>query len=419
MMFLYLVFFAVLIIGYKYGVVPLFEYQGWVFSLNRFKLLISLIILLIISYIAPVDIKKPSTAYIQLMLLLIIVPMLVLFSVANKPWFYMVQSLTSCVIIIVLSNYVRIKPFYIPRLSYNFVITLFVGISVFYILIIVMRGGFQYFNIDISKVYDFRSGAAENLPSVFRYISPMVGKVFLPVALILAYSSKKFKLSAFIVFLSILVFGFTSNKGPLIYPFIVLVVYLLLSRQNYLADICKLSILVLVISVFDFLLRLSTDNVLLGWFGSLTMRRIFLVPADLNYLYYDFFSKNEFILWSDSKITFGFLDYIYDLSPSHLIGLEYFNNEATGANTGWLGSGYMHAGYIGVFIYSVIISFIFVYIDGVARCLKNYKLVAAANIIPIVTLMTSSDLPSVFLTHGLFINLIIISLLIKDRVGNA
>jgi hypothetical protein len=99
------------------------------------------------------------------------------------------------------------------------------------------------------------------------------------------------------------------------------------------------------------------------------------------------------------------------MDTSHLIGLEYYNNEATGANTGWLGSGYMHAGFLSIVLYALIISLVFSYIDKLATRVEDRRLVVAGTFVPIITLIISADLPTSFLTHGLFVNLILIGFL--------
>ena len=80
------------------------------------------------------------------------------------------------------------------------------------------------------------------------------------------------------------------------------------------------------------------------------------------------------------------------------------------ANTGWLGSGYAHLGFIGMLIYAFIIALILKYLDFLSKYLdKRFILISFSGYI--ITLFLSSDLKTVFLTHGLFFYLIILSIL--------
>jgi hypothetical protein len=72
-------------------------------------------------------------------------------------------------------------------------------------------------------------------------------------------------------------------------------------------------------------------------------------------------------LLAESKLTFGLIEYPYELNSSHLIGYHYYNNVLTGANTGWLGSGYMHFGFAGMLIYAVIIGLLLGLVDMLCK----------------------------------------------------
>jgi O-antigen ligase len=97
------------------------------------------------------------------------------------------------------------------------------------------------------------------------------------------------------------------------------------------------------------------------------------------------------------------------LQPAHLIGREYFNTDHLGANTGWLGSAYMQAGLAGLVGYGAAVGLIFRYIDACARASGERALITAAVAVPVFALVTSSDLPTALLTHGLYLNLFLIA----------
>jgi hypothetical protein len=267
---------------------------------------------------------------------------------------------------------------------------------------IVMFGGLRYFNLDFSKVYDFRSGSATNLPAIYGYISPLVSKVLLPFSLLLAALNRDRVLALGAIVGSIMMFGLTAHKGPLFYPFVVLALYYVLNQKYAVRKLLVGYLMVVCISLVDFMLGGM-------WIGSLMLRRMYLVPAHLNYIYHDYFSSNPYYLWSKSKISFGLSESKYSLDPSHLIGLEYYGSELTGANTGWIGSGYMNAGIFGVLLYAIIIALFFAMLNGYSRSIDK-RIIVAITAAPMLTVLMSSDLPTAFLNHGVILSLVLFSL---------
>lgn len=422
MMCVHLAFFFTLLLGYEYYIVPLYGYSGFVFAPNNIKFIPALCFLLIISFVTPIDQKKPSTLFLHITLMFVLIPMLVLFYAADNPWLYILQTNTAYIVLIIVVSILKFKSLRLPSLDDYKLLNILMSISVLYIGIIFLLGGGSYFNLDISRVYDFRTDSSENLPEIFSYISSMVSKSILPFAFLLALTEKKYIFALLSFGLSILAFGLTAHKSTLFYPFFVFFIYIILSSKNLIRYFSLSMLFILILSCSDFwlseILVKTPGDSLYGWFGSLMMRRMFIVPADLNYIYYDFFSNNDWVFWSESKVTFGLLNYPYELDVPHLIGSEYFGSEEMGANTGWMGSGYMQAGFFGILLYALIIAVIFKFIDEVAITIKDRKLVTVGTLVPIFSLITSSDLPTVFVTHGLFLNLILITLLkTKDLKG--
>ena len=155
----------------------------------------------------------------------------------------------------------------------------------------------------------------------------------------------------------------------------------------------------IILFYFDSMISLFT--------ASIFFRRALLVPAELNFQYFDFFSQYPYVYWANNFFTFGLIDYPYDIPSAKIIGEFAYNSYETSANTGWIGSGFMQAGYIGLFIYSLIIGFVIAFIDALSHKI-NTGFCIAFIMIPMLTLFTSSDLPTTFITHGLLFALVII-----------
>ena len=61
----------------------------------------------------------------------------------------------------------------------------------------------------------------------------------------------------------------------------------------------------------------------------------------------------------------------------------------------------MHLGALGIIVYSVLVGFLFKIIDSISNRGMPVVIATSVLIIPILTLITSADLPTALLTHGI------------------
>jgi hypothetical protein len=407
---LYLCAFSIMLITYIEFINPLYDYMNFDWNPNLLRIVESIFIIIIISALLPSNVSRPSDFFIHLHFLFPILPMIMLYGAENQPREFLYFVVLCFIVVVQILKNVKLRPvraanIYAPTLSKYLLI-----ISWMTIAIIVALGGMRYFNLSLFDVYKYRTAAAENLPSIFSYILPLVSKVALPFSLLISVHYKNKGVAWLAIFGSVMIFGLTSHKGPLIYPLIILALYFVLSRKNPIKLLIIGYILTLILSHISFLVEG------LEMIGSMIVRRSYLTPAELNYLYFEFFSSpgNNFYYWSDSRISAGLLETPSDLKGANLIGLEYFNNENTSANTGWIGAGFMHAGYVGMMLYAIILSFIFTIINSYSSVV-GIKLIVPLLTTSILTAMVSSDLLVTLLTHGLMYCLILISLIKPDK----
>lgn len=411
-------FFA-LAFGFEHYIVPIFGHEGFFWTPDETKFFSALAIVVTLSFITPAKSLKPGTLFFQLAMIFVLIPMVMLFYAENKPWEFMLQICAAYLACLVFYQFVNVKAPQIASISKDQLrLNLFI-ISVMYIAIVFALGGGRYLNFDLSKVYDLRDAASDNLPGVFGYITPLIGKVIIPVAFVLALLYKKYAMAGILMCLSILVFGLTANKAPLFYPFFIFLVYIFASGKNLVLKFNIAILVLLVICIGDFWMAEKYSNDVFGWVGSLLMRRLFIVPSEINFMYYDFFSRNELVLFSNSKLSLGLIDYPYPIDVSHMIGLKYMGGIETSANTGWFGSGYMQAGFFGLVLYAFLIALIFKYVDACARFSGDHALVTATTVLPVLAVISATDLPAALLTHGLFINLLLIAFFNRKESSHA
>jgi hypothetical protein len=207
-----------------------------------------------------------------------------------------------------------------------------------------------------------------------------------------------------VVALFVLNFAYTSHKQYLFLPFFIFVIYMILKSRFPIQKIILGFIFLIVFTLIIDYLWLEV------WAKAIIISRFLLVPAQLNFYYYDFFSQNPKIFWTDSKwLLIGkIFDYPYSLPLPMVIGDTYFNNPETSANTGWIGSGYAHAGFLGMMVYAIAIGLVFKYLDFKAKTLdRNFIIISFSPFI--ISLFFSADLKTVFISHGLLLYLLLLS----------
>ena len=401
---LYSIAYLLLILGDEVLIAPSYGYLGFFWSPQPFKIFEGFICTLVISSILPTKFRRPSDILIHVQMLFPILPMLVLYGAQNGPRGYLYVVLLAFLIMYLLATKIRFKAVRIGRsLSPKLYQSLLLLTGWCAISIIILYGGCRYFNLNIWKVYEFRSTAAHNLPSIFGYINPMVSKVVFPFSLLIAIVKKERLLTIFSIAGSIMMFGLTSHKGPLFYPFVVMAFYYILNLSNVIFWLLSGYSFLIIVSILLF----KFWNIIS--FSSLIIERIYYVPAYLNYLYYDFFSNHSFTWWARSKITFRLLDYQYSLDVPHLIGATYFNKPECGANTGWIGSGYSACGFLGMFLCACIAGIFLALINAYGKII-DYRIITTILIAPLLAMFMSSDIFTSLLTDGLLLVLLLLML---------
>lgn len=404
---LYLVASALLWLGYAKFIVPYYGYQGFDWSPNMVKVVESLSAIVFFALSLPSSVRRPSDFLIHVQFLLPVVPMLVLYGASDLPrsYTYLVLSGFAVVCLVREINFPKIKGAMIPIPVMMYGLLLAAAI---YILSIIGEGGLRYFNLDPLKVYEFRTIAAQNLPVIYGYLSPMVSKIVLPFILLLAFSQRKWFIAGLALLGSVMMFALTSNKGPLYYPFLVMGIYYIARFRLRMIRLLLVGyIILIIIPLVPFLIRYYIEIEIPFTFiaiGGLLLNRGYFIPAKINFDYYDFFSTHPHTMLAESKLTFGLVDYPYDLEATHLIGYYYSNNAMVAANTGWVGSGYMQFGFVGILIYALVVGLLMSLLDTYSRG-RDLPISVAIFFVPFFTIFLSADLPTAMLTHGMLLAL--------------
>lgn len=399
---------AFLLLAYVYAsfISTTFAYAGYnlAFSSSGFATSIILLSFFVVA-VGHLRLRFFSRIVAVLMLFGTLIPMAILCSFSGRSaWYFSLCVLASFLALVFSTiDLLRIQPK--PVMNPIQISHVLLAIGALFVLLAVAKSGASGFSLDFARVYEYRMSSSETFSGIWGYILPTVGKVVLPMALAIFVFFRRFWLVSICAFLSILLFGATSHKGVVFYPLMVLTMYWMLKSgsatvrvmYSFLALIC---IGVLFVVAWNWL---RLDSLLL-W-ASISLRRALFIPADVNFAYFEYFSQNPFMSWANiSFFGLGGGDERL-IAMSRMIGLFRFDNVDTVANTGWLGSGYGQAGIVGMFVYALTLGVLLQYCDQMCSNNPLAPLVSAALLVPFATLLTSADLPTTFLTHGLLVAL--------------
>lgn len=228
----YVVTYLMLLYGYYIYLVPKWSYYGFLWHPDWTKMVEALVYVAIISLVLPVSVRKPSDFFLHLQFLMPILPMLVLYGAMGQRRTYIHATLLSFGIILMMVKTIRLKPIRTPKIPPKDLQTLLLFIGYLVVVSILLQGGWRYFNLSFTKVYVYREAAAANLPTLYGYLNSWVSKVIFPFSLLLAVLTRK-KIQSFLALLgSILMFGLTSHKGTLFYPFSALLLYWITGKKK-------------------------------------------------------------------------------------------------------------------------------------------------------------------------------------------
>tara|TARA_R110002073_G_scaffold335924_1_gene529501 strand:+ start:2629 stop:3900 length:1272 start_codon:yes stop_codon:yes gene_type:complete len=391
---------ALLDMSYLDFIVPVFSYSGFQYIENSVKYFESWVLFSLAAIFVPHRLCKPSDFLFFIFFVLTITPMLSMYGLSNQPRVYMYF----CMLIFIIFTLVRATPsLRVPYIKNGNQVAIiisgaFVALSVFKFIV---TGAIWNINFDLAKVYEHREQLGDTLGSgLWGYIIPWTSKIFTLVILSIFLYNKKYLLALLVVMFQVLLFGITSHKGVALYPIFAIALFML-KDVKYILTYCLLSLVVLLISCY--LAYFIWNYEILA---SLFTRRVFFLPSLLNFHYYDFFSKNGH-LYLGHGILSPFVEYIYDIDPKRLIGSTYFGAPDMAANTGFIATSYMNFGFLGMIVFGFIAAAILKLVDGFSEGGKPSWFYISFISAPYFSLLTSSELLTSLLTHGLLASLLL------------
>lgn len=154
-----------------------------------------------------------------------------------------------------------------------------------------------------------------------------------------------------------------SGKGTLLFIPIVFGVYLCYRMHllQYIKRVFTIGMVgLLIVCLLEHFL-LKNDRVF-----TLIIRRMMYAPAWLNTMYYEYFTENGPVLWTQNVFLLqNILQPVYEVGPLQLISETYFGGQVPSPNTGLFAEAVMHFGMVGVLIYPVLIAIVLLIFDAI------------------------------------------------------
>jgi len=315
-----------------------------------------------------------------------------------------------CTATFFLSYFITLLPLNLPLLQTNRgfftsrnIVNFSVGLGLVLVLLFFAFGGLRYWNLSFDKIYEYRRDASDARGVLLNYGLLNYISAILPLGLAIGIQRRRWIVVAILMVLTIVIFGLSSRRAFLFVGIFTVGVYFLFhSQAPKLYFTLSISALFLILVLY----YMTIQNSVLA---DLLIRRFFFVPAYANFLYWDFFSYNPMVYWSDSKVSLGLIEPTYNLRTPLLIGEHYssknFSNTAIrylSLNSGLFGAGYGHAGVWGMLIYGVLSGFVTSYCNNFGKIVGYPTAATAVSYYFFTVFFTSTDTPAALLSYGFF-----------------
>lgn len=292
-----------------------------------------------------------------------------------------------------------IKPLH-PRLLKIAVVIIYVLAT----LVLVGTFGLKFSIPSFSEIYDVRMQYREitsgNILS--RYLVFWMGYVINIFLFVIGLTYKKRGLIVFAVIYQFYIFSLMALKSHL--ATMVLAVILFLFFRKYKVMSTKNFILFSALLVFC----LAFIDYIIGqdFFQTLVTRRILVVPSQLGYYHFEYFSDKPKTLWGYS-IFKGIFDYPYSMPPPNIIGDVYFGLPQMTAVVNLFIEGFTAFGYVGIIIVTFILRFILQVINNIFVSRSNGNVILIITFLGICNILNSSSIFIILMTQGLLVHLLV------------
>lgn len=357
---------------YYAGSIALHSYEK---NFSIFRLIISLIDVVALAILTNCLFKHEDVASLIIKMLFMIYTIPTVMSYALQSHLKSLEFLLSftlywIILCVVLYNFIyRIRisnttHILLMKNGKGFLRFLIIGLFVMTVAYMVYKQPSFKFSLSLSDVYTVRSSYRDSNPGVWAYFKAAFGDFICP-CLIAYYMNKRRVITILFFLVQMVLFSLAKDKGYFFLAFLALGVGLFAQNLRNVKFQSFISAGYLGFSIMNVLAIIGVGS----WFiFEIIVRRFFVLPSWLNYLYYDFFSDSQKIWWrQDSFLIDRFFSPILDDSVAGYIGKVYFRGIVSNANAGMFAEAFTHCGYLGIVIYPFIFGFIIYFINETCK----------------------------------------------------
>lgn len=327
-----------------------------------------------------------------------------------------IYALIIAVACVYLGSAIPIKRIAVPELRQATLLSVVLFLIILALFLQAAFGGLAYINFDMESVYEFRDISAANMPAIFGYVFSNVANVLIPSSIVLALHLRSKALAITGVASGIFLFGMSHHKSVVFVALMVFGLYIVMKRVKSPPLMALLPVSLIAVCAIEIIYyQYMAPSRHVGFITSYIMRRTLLVPPMLDVAAVELFSETAKYYWSTSRLGLGIASNPHGLAAPFLMGTVIFNDTSMSANPGNIGSGYSNAGLFGVFLYSIVTGLVISFINAVGNKV-GHQIVAAISTPVILIVLTSTDLTTAILSHGL-LALIILLLFLPKQVA--
>ena len=355
---------------YYYNLSHLYAYSLMTYKPNILKLGIAIVLILGTIIVLPRNKHKPSTYLYYTFYIITYLPTMMYYWMNDKPTIYVIYE-TVCFAVVALMVGRTYKPIKIKAERGKIMINLIFVVYVIFCFVLIIRNGGIHLRAIIKDLYQVRS--ENNLSGLFGYILNWCAKSYMPFFFIYFYIKRNFKAVALVSVLQVLLFLSYGFRAFLMAIFMLLFISVLMRNTKTFSRNITLSFAAAI--VLSMIVYLAGSLILINLFPYRTL----LLPSQGQFGYYDFFTHNNHLYFSEGSIgrLFG-IKYPYSQQIGRVVNAYVYGpQKLSNGNTGVFSYGFADLGFLGMVLASVIIGVIFNLVDSVTRDLPTIIPVSA------------------------------------------
>lgn len=310
---------------------------------------------------------QPSEYYnrvlINTIFMCYIIPVNASYGLNNTSLGYILLSDVYAVILILCSKVILFKKDTNDKLNSICIESLNKVFFVLCLLFIIYKVYFFGFNISFSLAKDeIYANRADSLEIISSYGGSIVGYLtqvlkgiigyVAPVYFAISMLSKNFTGIIVSLVCIICIFSVTYSKSTFFLALILVVLYIYKKKYDlskFHEHIRWIALITMFIPVFE---KLAFSS---NYFFMYIIRRTMYIPAWLNIMYYEYFSENTKLLFSNSAFGLqNIMPKVYQSSVLEIISEDFFKGYVASPNTGMFAEAYMQLGLMSFAIYPII-----------------------------------------------------------------